>query len=115
MRERIVYILGAGFSQALGLPLMSDFLEKSKDLYFGDKEKYAHFSSIFEEIGKMGAGKTYLNLDLLNIEEILSVLTIRDMLTSSDGGRGFEQYITQVIKASTPRVDPVGRFPRWWS
>ena len=31
--ENVVYILGAGFSAQFGLPLMNNFLEKSKDMY----------------------------------------------------------------------------------
>ena len=31
--EKVVYILGAGFSAQFGLPVMSNFLEKSKDMY----------------------------------------------------------------------------------
>lgn len=31
--ENVVYILGAGFSAQFGLPIMSNFLEKSKDMY----------------------------------------------------------------------------------
>ena len=32
--EKITYVLGAGFSAPLGIPVMRDFLTKSKDLYF---------------------------------------------------------------------------------
>lgn len=31
--ENVVYILGAGFPAQFGLPIMSNFLEKSKDMY----------------------------------------------------------------------------------
>jgi hypothetical protein len=31
--DRVVYLLGAGFSAPLGLPVMSNFLMKSKDLF----------------------------------------------------------------------------------
>lgn len=44
MPEKVVYILGAGFSAPLGLPVMSNFLVKSKDLYFSDTEKYKRFN-----------------------------------------------------------------------
>jgi len=36
--EKVVYLLGAGFSAPLGLPVMSNFLEKSKDIYFADPQ-----------------------------------------------------------------------------
>ena len=48
--ERVVYLLGAGCSAGLGLPVMADFLEKSKDLYFSDSDRYAHFEKVFKFI-----------------------------------------------------------------
>ncbi len=38
--QRVAYLLGAGFSAPLGLPVMSNFLAKAKDLYFEDQERY---------------------------------------------------------------------------
>ena len=40
--ERVVYLLGAGFSAPLGLPVMSNFLEKSKYMYFEESENEEH-------------------------------------------------------------------------
>ena len=34
--NRVVYVLGAGFSAPLGIPIVRSFLEKSKDLYCAD-------------------------------------------------------------------------------
>ena len=45
--EKVVYILGAGFSAPLGLPVISNFYEKSKDLYFSDTIQYKYFIKIF--------------------------------------------------------------------
>ena len=46
MRDKIVYLLGAGFSAPLGLPLVSNFISKSKDLYFEQPGKYSHFLEV---------------------------------------------------------------------
>jgi hypothetical protein len=34
--KNVVYVLGAGFSAYAGLPVMSNFIEKAKDIYFSD-------------------------------------------------------------------------------
>ena len=56
--ENVVYLLGAGFSAPLGLPVMDNFLEKSKDLYQKDPQKYADFLDVFKEIDRLGKIKT---------------------------------------------------------
>jgi len=48
--ENVFYILGAGFSAPLSLPVMSNFLMKSKDMYFSDPERLQHFQEIFNII-----------------------------------------------------------------
>ena len=78
-----LYIFGAGFSAPLGLPLMNNFLVKSKDLYFKDKSKYAYFDEVFNLIDEMSVSKNYYNTDLLNIEEILSILEMQSFLEES--------------------------------
>ena len=50
--DKIVYILGAGFSSPLSLPVMSNFIEMSKNLYASDKDKYKHFNKVFDSIRK---------------------------------------------------------------
>jgi hypothetical protein len=72
--ERVVYLLGAGFSAPLGLPVMSNFLEKSKDMYFETPDRYKYFSDVFNQIRDFSVVKNYYNSDLFNIEEILSIL-----------------------------------------
>ena len=48
--ENVVYLLGAEFSAPLGLPVMKDFLLKSKDLYFQNRDEYGHFVEVIEEV-----------------------------------------------------------------
>ena len=109
--EKVVYLLGAGFSQPLGLPVMRDFLFRSKDLYFRDPEKYDHFKYILNTIRGMHSAKSYYDVDLLNIEEILSILEMADMVK---GGRNrakrFSRYISDVIESLTPDM-PGPSFP----
>lgn len=102
MREKIVYFLGAGFSAPLGLPVMSNFLLKSKELYFSDPERYQSFESVFQMIDIMGKAKNYYALDLFNIEEILSLLEMEDYVGSSTHKQAYLNYLRQVILDLTP-------------
>jgi len=46
--DHVVYILGAGFSAPLGLPVMANFLEISKDMFASDPETYRDFAKVFK-------------------------------------------------------------------
>jgi len=101
--EKVVYLLGAGFSAPLDLPVMRDFLIRSKDLYFGDPVKFKHFERTLGTIAGMHRAKSYYEVDLFNIEEILSIL---EMVDTVKGGKSrakrFSRYISDVIQAYTP-------------
>jgi hypothetical protein len=108
--EKVVYLLGAGFSAPLGLPVMSNFLIKSKDAFAQDPSKYTHFTKVFDTIKAMHACKSYFETDLFNIEEILSILEMHEGLEESSATRSFTQYIKDVIQHYTPRPprpDPI--------
>lgn len=115
MSENIVYILGAGFSAPLGLPLMSNFLVKSKNLYFSEPDKYKHFKSVFDAINELSVSKNYYSADLFNIEEILSIIEMGTFLEGNRLKKVFLQYITDVIKFHTPEIEPYpGNLPGNW-
>jgi len=99
--ENVVYILGAGFSAPLDLPVMSNFIEKAKDLYFNDSKKYAHFDNIFKRIERMSYVKNFYNTNLLNIEEILSILEMESQIKKRKT-TSFQELIIDVIKYYTP-------------
>ncbi len=82
--ENVVYLLGAGFSAPLGLPVMSNFLEKAKDLYFSDEIKYKSFFKVLDKIKDLSIIKNYYHADLLNIEEILSILEMQQFLAKKN-------------------------------
>lgn len=105
MIEQVVYILGAGFSAPLGLPVMANFLEKSKDAYFEDQTRYSHFTEIFNLIKRMAVSKTYYETDLTNVEEILSILEMQDQLAATKERHAFAEYIVSVIERFTPPAE----------
>jgi len=104
--DNILYIIGAGFSAPLGLPVINNFLRASKDIYQRDPENYAHFTRIFEKIDGMGKAKNYMNCNLFNIEEILSILEMESYLTSADCSEEFTKYIADVVTYYTPPLVP---------
>jgi len=104
--EKIVYMLGAGFSAPLGIPVMSNFIEKSKDIYFKNTEKYDHFQTIFNMIREMAYLKNFINSDMFNIEEILSILEMGFLV--GDNKKELERYkiyLKDVITHFTPSLN----------
>lgn len=111
-KEKIVYFLGTGFSRPLGLPVMSDFLIKSKDMYSKDPEKYKYFKNVFDTINKISSIKNYYEADLFNIEEILSILEMKDIVSNQESRKdNFRKYLADVIKYHTPEIVPYGILP----
>jgi hypothetical protein len=112
---KIVYLVGAGFSAPLGLPVMRDFVMKSKDMLASHPKEFGHFEKTFALIKDMNAAKSYYSADLFNIEEILSILEMSERV----GGRStkrFIKYIVDVIHFYTPpppETDPP-RLPGNW-
>lgn len=105
MKNNVVYFLGAGFSAPLGLPVMSNFIEKAKDIYFGNEEGYEYFKRIFSMINELGVLKTYMDINLTNIEDILSLLEMG--FTVGQNMKGKEEYvrfIKQTIQHYTPAL-----------
>jgi hypothetical protein len=105
--EHIVYLLGAGFSAPLGLPVMRTFLMRSKDMYAAEPDRYSHFQKVFECINELSRIHSYFDTDLFNIEEILSILEMRDQIGGKSTARRFVKYIADVIEHCTP--PPPGR------
>src|SRR6185369_13710360 len=116
LMERIVYLLGAGFSAPLGLPVMSNFFTNSKDMYFKNPSNYPHFQGVFDTIQEMSVIKNYYSTDLFNIEEILSILEMGEYLQGNQLKGDFLKYIVDVINYYTPKLQPhpPGGLPGNW-
>lgn len=114
--DKVVYILGAGFSAPLGLPVMSNFLVKAKDVYFSDPQKYRLFQEVFRTIDKLSIVKNYFSSDLFNIEEILSILEMQKRLGNVQITKEFTEFISLVIKFYTPPLSrkPDEKWPGHW-
>jgi hypothetical protein len=114
MPEHVVYLLGAGFSAPLGLPVMANFVSKSKDQYVEAAAKYKHFEDVFALFNKLATVKSFYHSDLSNIEEILSILSIGDIRAESVDRTRFVRYLADVIQYYTPDVIEHPRLPGNW-
>jgi len=106
--ENILYILGAGFSAPVGLPVMSNFIFKAKDLFAREPEKFAYFREIFKEMDRMSKAKSFIEYDLLNIEDVLSVLEMKSTVYGAGSKRMskmFRQFVADVITAHTRPIE----------
>ncbi len=100
--EKIVYILGAGFSAPLGLPVMSNFYHKSQDMFYNDPTAYPNFSSIFETVTKISYAGNYYDTNVFNIEDVLSILEMNSYVKEHQFDQHFKDYIIKVIEKHTP-------------
>lgn len=115
MVERVTYILGAGFSAPAGLPVMANFLLRSKDLYFEDPGRYRHFEHVFKTIQQLSVTKNYYDSDLFNIEEILSIIEMQAFLEGRKLKKAIIDYIIDVVEHYTPVFKPYQReLPSNW-
>jgi hypothetical protein len=103
---KVVYLVGAGFSAPLGLPVMRNFVVKSKDMLALHPKEFAHFEKVFALIKDMSAAKNYYSADLFNIEEILSILEMSERVGRRSTKR-FIRYIIDVITFYTPPTPEV--------
>lgn len=105
--RNVVYILGAGFSRPLGIPVMSEFYEASRDLRIRNGKEYGYFDRVFEDVLSLSHTKNYYDADLRNIEEILSLF--ETMALNREDAPEFRErflnYVRDVIKSSMARMD----------
>lgn len=78
-----VFLLGAGASKHAGAPVMSDFLEQSKNLLLRnviDEVDQSAFKTVFNIIGKLQSVHSKSKLDLHNIESIFTVFELGSVI-----------------------------------
>jgi hypothetical protein len=102
--ERVVYILGAGFSAPLGLPVVRNFRLKSQDQFASAKPEYEYFGEVFKEIQRLSVTKNFFNADLYDVEEILSLIEMSAFADAAATRTEFVNYIADVIRYHTPNI-----------
>jgi hypothetical protein len=111
--DKVCYVLGAGFSAPLGIPVMNNFLMKSKDIYLTNPTLYRQFEYVFNRIKELSVIKNYYETELFNIEEILSILEMKQYLKNSRENKYFINYIKSVINFCTPPIEQRGLVSNW--
>lgn len=101
--EKVVYILGAGFSVPFGLPLVNNFIEKSKDLFATSSEEFGYFEEIFKLQDSLSKIKNCYRSNLYNFEEVLSLLEMQNYFSGNDLPENYTRYISDVIRSYTPK------------
>jgi len=81
MGEKIVFILGAGFSKPAGAPLVDEFIREAKDIYANGQEELNElekrfFGEVFTYYSDLRKARTKIKFDIDNIEELFSILDI---------------------------------------
>jgi hypothetical protein len=111
--DRNVYILGAGFSAEVGLPIISDFMNRMRDAAawlekLGDrKDEVTAIESVLDFRLKAAAAVYRVPLNVENIEELFSLASATDRPELSD-------HVTMAIaatldysRATAPELRPV--------
>lgn len=110
-----MYLLGAGFSAPLGLPVMANFVSRSKDQFAASPKRFEDFGSVFGLFDKLAKVKSFYRSDLSNIEEILSILTIGEFSATPGEKSRFVKYLGDVIEYFTPSLTTYpGTLPSNW-
>ncbi len=84
-------------------------------MFAQDRSGYKAFARVFDLIRDMNVAKSYYETDLFNIEEILSILEMRNQL-GGKRARAFIKYVAEVVRHSTPPLPTVdtSRYPADW-
>ncbi len=103
--QSVVFFIGAGFSAPFGLPVMSNFIDKARDLFFYDPTKYKSIGKTLELISKYSSVKNYLNVNLHNIEDLLSIAYMESAITKKSRSMKLViDFIKVVIENYTGKV-----------
>lgn len=78
----VVFILGAGASADAGVPLMANFLDRSRDLLAGGRvdDAKAQFDLVFRGITALQQVHSKANVDIHNVEAVFSAFEMAKLL-----------------------------------
>lgn len=104
--DKNVYLLGAGFSKEIGLPLQDDFLLVAKEVFFKNPILYGHFERVFNYQDKLSKMRKFLNYPLLNLEHLFNLIEMDIFYSKSKRvskiKKDFIQLICDVLIDKTP-------------
>jgi hypothetical protein len=108
--EKIVYLLGAGFSAPLGVPTVKSFLDESRRLSRDSSQSAAMRECLKEALSQIDEHSKhlgrYFEFDFKNIEEMLSIIEMALFLgKSGTQPEEFKRFLNHVIRAKTPVLE----------
>lgn len=95
--DKNVYILGAGFSKELGVPLQDEFLLAAREVYFSNPSVYNNFERVFEYQDKLSKMKNYLSYPLLNLEHLFNLIEMDIFYSGSTNVKKIKDDFTKLI------------------
>jgi hypothetical protein len=98
--KNVVYVLGAGFSAYAGLPVMSNFIDRAKDIYFESigSDYKEDIKKVLDFIDNYSKIKNYMAANLFNIEELLSIAEMKYFAGTTRNRNVIKSFILGVIK-----------------
>lgn len=104
--DKNVYLLGAGFSKEIGIPIQDDFLLVAKEVFFKNTSIYKHFEKVFDYQDKLSKMRKFLNYPLLNLEHLFNLIEMDIFYSKSKEVENikndFIKLICDVIIERTP-------------
>src|SRR5713101_1902428 len=113
-KKHVVYVLGAGFSAPLTIPTIATFLDRAKTLQEGDSQTFAYFDKIFETIKVLERAHNFYRTDRNSIEDLLTMLDLKDELAGSNQSQVFKKFICDVVTSYTPKIGMNANAQRWY-
>jgi hypothetical protein len=97
-QQDVVFFIGAGFSASFNLPVMANFMNKAKDLYFSSQKDHKVIGETIKQIEQYSYVKNYMNINLHNIEDLLSIAYMESLIKKNTGMiKRIEEFIKDVI------------------
>ncbi|SRR6266436_1043084 len=108
VRDRNVYILGAGFSASAGVPLIYDFIDRAR-IYFDDPSakmdevERQHFERFLRFKQKMSQAREKVKIDLDNVKQLFGLVEISQRLglESSETRNSTVYVIAKTLELAT--------------
>lgn len=95
--DKNVYLLGAGFSKEIGLPLQDDFLLVAKDVFFKNPTQFSHFERVFNYQNNLSKMRQFLNYPLLNLEQLFNLIEMDLFYSKSPGTAEIKNDLIKLI------------------
>jgi hypothetical protein len=104
--ENVVYFLGSGFSAQFELPTIAGFMKAAKRLRKAKKLEEPRSSEVFAEFKRLDSVMRHFhNVDMENIEEVLSILQINSLISDTKFDM-MSDFVCEVINKLTRKISP---------